>query len=94
MKLSKDFVIPIIIYLICGVIAIAVERFPVFFLLIFGSIIIVILIIQNKTKNDWGWMFLFGMFYTIIVLAIFIGILLIAKNHEWLRQIILWPYRE
>lgn len=92
MKLSKDFVIPILIYLICGVIAIAVEKFPIFFLLIFGSIIIVILIVQNKTNNNWGWMFIFGILFTIIILGVFIGILLFAKHYEWLRHIILWPY--
>lgn len=92
MKLSKNFTIPLIIILVMSIIMIAFRTtpaVPIISLILF--VLLPIFIIQQKTRNNWGMMFIFGIVLTIVYIAVLIGVFSLANNYEWLKEILLWP---
>lgn len=91
LKLDRGIVIPVVLVFISCLLAVICGSTSLLIAISIFSMIIPILIIQRKTDNDWGIMFAAGIIMIIIYLLLIVGIILIAKRHDWLMEIILWP---
>ena len=103
MRKGKKRIDPIkraqIMLIACSSIVLALEvllrAFPLFyaaFIMLFMVVPIVVII--RKTNADWGAMFGIGILIAIISIGLFFVILLLAKNNECLKTIILWPSKQ
>lgn len=103
MRKGKKRIDPIkraqIMLIACSSMVLALEvllrGFPLFyaaFIMLFMVVPIVVII--RKTNADWGAMFGIGILIAIISIGLFFVILLLAKNNECLKTIILWPSRQ
>lgn len=92
MKFDKNFIIPIILSIISGILMIIIQKLPVSLVLgMLLFIVIPVLLIQKKTNNNWGVMFIFSLIITALFITIWISIMNIAIHYEWLEKIFLWP---
>lgn len=92
MRLDKNFVIPIILSIISMIMIVIIQKLPVslaFEMLIF--VVIPILLIQKRTNNNWGVMFISGIIIAVLFIGIWIGTMYLATHYEWLGKILLWP---
>lgn len=94
MKLDRNFLIPLILSLIFCLLAVTLANMPLSIMIgILLFIVIPILLIQNKTDNDWGIMFLSGIPIALIFIILTIIIAVLANNFQWIKDILLWPYK-
>lgn len=92
MKLNKNFVIPMIIVssvFVIGILEKAAPALPI--ILITVIVILPILIIQQRTNNNWGQMFIAGIVLSVVYIVLIIGIFTLANQYEWLKRILIWP---
>lgn len=90
--MNKNIIIPAALMLLVLVLEVLFNGIPLsigLFALIIG---VSVILFQQKTKNDWGMMFIGGIGFTIVMIAVLI-LLFLASNHiDWLRYLLLWPY--
>jgi len=92
MKLNRNFVIPLSIAGAVCIFGVIVQKWPLSFVIgIMVFIVVPILIIQQKTNNDWGKVFIFGILTAIAFIVILLAVLYLANQYEWLKRILLWP---
>ena len=93
MKLDRNFVLPMILIIPMTILIIWAKAAPAFAMILAIIIVILpILVIQQKTGNDWGKMFAGGMLLGLIFMALFIGVLVLSNHYEWLAWMVRWPY--
>jgi len=94
MKINKNFSIPLAISVVICMLSVIIQKTPLFLVCsILLFLIVPILVIQQKSKNDWGQMFVFGIILTIVYVVILIIVFSLANHYEWLKDIVLWPYK-
>lgn len=90
-KFDRGVVIPVVLVFISCLLAVICGSTSLLIAISIFFMIIPILVIQRKTDNDWGIMFVSGIIMVVIYLILIVGIILIAKRYDWLMEIILWP---
>ena len=90
MKFVKKNLVVIITASIFLIGVITKRASALFVSLFFIGVIVPIVVV---TKNDWGKMFLWGIFLTILVLFAFIMLCLLSQYNDWLRSVIVWPQK-
>lgn len=90
-KPERGVVIPVVLVFISCLLAVICGSTSVLIAISIFLMIVPILIIREKTDNDWGIMFAAGIIMILIYLLLLVGVLLIAKRYDWLMEIILWP---
>ena len=92
MKLDKNFIIPMVLVLSVSVIGILVKAAPALpLLLLIVMVILPALIMQQKSNNSWGKMFIAGIILSIVYITLIIGTFNLANDYEWLKRILIWP---
>ncbi len=92
MKIDKNFMIPLVIIVSMIMIMIFLKRVPAFpMVLLFLMVLLPVLIIQQKSYNNWGIMFFFGFILTILCILIIFGVYALSAHYEWIRDFVLWP---
>lgn len=89
--MNKNIVIPLILTSIVCAISFLVYGTPLSILLLPLIIISLILFVQNKSGNDWGKMFIIIIPISIIILGLFIILLYLSNDINWIDQIMSWP---
>ena len=85
------FLICTIIAIVMGGIVIINRQFPAFIVISSYFLVFPIFQMVRKGITDWGTLFLKGMGLAIIYILCVFGIILLAKNNEMLKVIVLWP---
>lgn len=94
MKLDKNFLIPLFLGLSVCALSVIFTNMPLSIVLgVVLFILIPVLILQNKTNNDWGLMFIFGIPIALIFILLLVGAFILANKFQWMKDILLWPYR-
>lgn len=94
MKIDKNFLIPLILSLIFCVLAVIFANMPLFIMLgILLLIVVPVLLIQNKSNNDWGLMFVCGIPIALLFILLLVGTLTLANKFPWVKDILFWPYK-
>lgn len=92
MKFNKNFIVPIILSIISGIMLVIIQGLPVSLALEISLFMIIpILLIQKKTNNNWGAMLIFGMIIIVLFIAIWTCTMFLASHNEWLGKILSWP---
>ncbi|MBW8380918.1 MAG: hypothetical protein K0M69_00135 [Youngiibacter sp.] len=92
MKLDRNFVIPMSLILITfaiGIMAKAAPALPI--VLLVGIVIMPMLVVQQKTGNDWGKMFAVAMLMLLVYIVIMAILVYLAFQYEWIKNILIWP---
>lgn len=90
--MNKNIIIPMALIVTVVIIEILLNGAPLSIGVWLIVICLPIILIQQKTKNDWGMMFIGGIGFTVVMIAVLI-LLFLASNHiDWLRYLLLWPY--
>lgn len=93
MKLNKNFIIPLSLITGMFVILIAFQKMPAIPLIsVLLFVFLPILFVQQKSNNDWGKMFIFGILLAIVFIVLLFGVLTLSNHYEWLKDIVLWPH--
>lgn len=94
MKLDKNFFIPLFITLFVCAISVIFTKIPLSLVLgIIIFLVIPILLLQNKTNNDWGLMFIFGIPSALLFVLLLVGAFTLTNKFPWLKDILFWPYK-
>lgn len=60
-------------------------------LLMLGLLLLPMVCIFRTSGRNWGRTVLSGILFALLFCVVLIGLILVAKQHEWLIKIILWP---
>ena len=74
-----------------GGIVIINRQFPAFIVISSYFLVFPIFQMVRKGTTDWGTLFIKGMGMGIIYIVCVFGIILLAKDNETLKAIVLWP---
>lgn len=88
---DKNFWIPFFIILVVSLSGIIVFRYPASIVALLLLVFIIIYIIQRKTNNDWGKMFVLGIPVSLIFVVLLMIMFYFSKNNDLLWKIITWP---
>ena len=92
MKLDRNFVIPMTLIIITFAIGIMVKASPALpIVLLVGIVIMPMLVVQQKTGNDWGKMFAVAMLMLLVYIVIMAGMVYLAFQYEGIKNILVWP---
>ena len=89
--MNSKFRIPVAVVAIFLVILFFSGEYPISFCLYVTLMGLSIAIIGNKTNYKFGKMFPWGLLVTVFLSAVYIGLLVLAKDISWLAKILDWP---
>jgi len=93
-KFDKNFLIPLLLGITVSTLSVIYTKMPLSIVLgILIFILIPILLIQNKTNNDWGMMFILGIPTALIFIILLVVILIFSNNYPWINDVLFWPYK-
>ena len=89
--MNKNVIIPIVLGLIVTIIYILIYQTPLSIGILIMVILGMIILVQSKSKNNWGTMFIVGIVLAIIIVGLYIFLIFLSNDFLWLENILFWP---
>lgn len=89
--MDRNVRIPLIIILVTLIMHMLSGEYPLSMALFMLLIVLPILLIGKKVNWDHGRMMLWGLPLALVILALYIGLLLLSKSLPWLKSALIWP---